>query len=122
MASSAHCGGPLGFSLAFSHTMSLGRLPDTAARCAYAISGIMRAAIAAAPICEKKPRRVGMIPPGSEPSYRTRGGLTELLAAHGAEELAVAARLPELVEQKFHGLHRRERIQHLAQNPHAVEF
>ena len=48
-----------------------------------------------------------------------KGGL---LPAHGIQELRVAAGLAQLIQQQFHGLHRRQRIQYLAQNPHAVQL
>src|SRR5260370_13633304 len=44
------------------------------------------------------------------------------LAAHGAEELAVGAGLAQLVQQQLHGLYGRKRIEHLAEDPHAVQF
>src|SRR5262249_41018499 len=129
MAVSETGGGPAGFSLALSQTMSLGRSePVTAARCAYAISGIRRVAAMAAPA---NALRVNIDASSAEVHHTlearagSRGRLKpapQSLAAHGVQEFAVAASLPELVEQQFHGLHRGERIEHLAQDPHAVEL
>src|ERR1043165_4468828 len=41
---------------------------------------------------------------------------------HRVQELRVAARLLELLDQELHRLHRRQRREHLAQNPDAVEL
>src|SRR5581483_3447553 len=43
-------------------------------------------------------------------------------AAHRSQELGVATRLTELIEQQLHRLHGRKRIEHFAQHPDPVQF
>src|SRR6185437_15063155 len=42
--------------------------------------------------------------------------------AHVEQELRVVPRLAQLVHKKFHGLNRRERVEHLAQHPDALQI
>src|ERR1700691_3079006 len=43
-------------------------------------------------------------------------------AGHGGEKLRVCLGLGEAAQQKFHGFHRRERTQNLAQHPDAIQL
>src|SRR6185437_308286 len=54
-------------------------------------------------------------------SSRDAVGMGALLCVHGGEEVAVALGLEQAIAEQLHGLGDRERVQHLAQHPDAVE-
>src|SRR6185437_3615732 len=77
-------------------------------------------------------RRMAAAPPpcrsrdSSSRNSRTRSsrdavGMGALLSVHGCEEIGVALGLEQAVAEQLHGLGDRERVQHLAQHPDAVE-
>ena len=53
---------------------------------------------------------------------QTAPGDNARLTVHGRQELGVALRLFDLIDQQLHTVHGVERIEHLAQDPDAVEL
>ncbi len=58
----------------------------------------------------------------AKPSARMNGGQLLARAGHRGEEFAVGLGLGQPAQQQLHGFDRRERVQHLAQHPDAVQL